>query len=94
MIDITVLGIGLGKTGHSFAGLDDTGAVVFSKRLPQHRLLDFLDKLAPCVIVMEAYGGAHHVGRFCLQKGHEPRLMSPLYVRPHTAYGGQPPAVV
>ncbi|MEO5614017.1 MAG: IS110 family transposase [Cypionkella sp.] len=32
---------------------------------------------------MEACGGAHHVGRFCLQFGHEPRLMSPLYVRPY-----------
>jgi hypothetical protein len=25
---------------------------------------------------MEACGGAHHIGRFCLQNGHEPRLMS------------------
>jgi transposase len=34
------------------------------------------------VIAMEACGGAHHIGRFCLQKGHEPRLMPPLYVWP------------
>ena len=62
---------------------DEAGAVVFRKRLQRHRLLDFLDTLPPCVVAMEACGGAHHIGRFCLQKGHEPRLMSPLYVRPY-----------
>ncbi len=31
---------------------------------------------------MEACGGAHHIGRFCRQHGHDPRLMPPLYVRP------------
>jgi transposase len=32
---------------------------------------------------MEACGGAHHVASFCQTLGHEPRLMSPLYVRPY-----------
>ena len=32
---------------------------------------------------MEAGGGAHHAGRFCLEHGHKPRLMLPLYVRPY-----------
>ncbi|MCD1620870.1 IS110 family transposase [Salipiger manganoxidans] len=82
-MDIKVLGIDLGKTVCSLAGLDEAGAVVFRKRLQRHRLLDFLATLPPCVVAMEACGGAHHIGRFCLQKGHEPRLMSPLYVRPY-----------
>ena len=82
-MDIKVLGIDFGKTVCSLAGLDEAGAVMFRKRLQRHRLLDFLDTLPPCVVAMEACGGAHHIGRFCLQKGHEPRLMSPLYVRPY-----------
>lgn len=82
-MDIKVLGIDLGKTVCSLAGLDEAGAVVFRKRLQRHRLLDFLATLPPCVVGMEACGGAHHIGRFCLEKGHEPRLMSPLYVRPY-----------
>ena len=82
-MDIKVLGIDLGKTVCSLAGLDKAGAIVFRKRLQRHRLLDFLDKLPPCIVAMEACGGAHHIGRFCLQNGHEPRLMSPLYVRPY-----------
>jgi transposase len=82
-MDIKVLGIDLGKTVCSLAGLDEAGAVVFRKRLQRHRLLDFRDTLPPRVVAIEACGGAHHIGRFCLQKGHEPRLMSPLYVRPY-----------
>lgn len=82
-MDIKVLGIDLGKTVCSLAGLDEAGAVVFRKRIQRHRLLDFLDGLPACVVAMEACGGAHHIGRFCLQHGHEPRLMSPLYVQPY-----------
>jgi len=65
-MEISVLGIDLGKTVCSLAGLDCTGAVVFRKRIQRFRLLEFLSKLTPCVVAMEACGGAHHVGRFCL----------------------------
>jgi transposase len=82
-MDIAVLGIDLDKTVCSLAGVDHTGAVVMRKRVQRFRLLEFLARLAPCDVAMEACGGAHHVGRFCLQVGHEPRLMSPLYVRPY-----------
>ncbi len=47
-MDIKVLGIDLGKTVCSLAGLDEAGAVVFRKRLQWHRLLDFLSTLPPC----------------------------------------------
>jgi len=82
-MDIAVPGIDLGKTVCSLAGLDGTGAVVFRRRIQRFRLLDYLADLAPCVVAMEACGGAHHIGRFCLEHGHEPRLMPPLYVRPY-----------
>lgn len=82
-MEIAVLGVDLGKTVCSVAGVDGAGAVVMRKRLQRFRLLDFLAQLPPCVVAMEACGGAHHIGRFCLQFGHEPRLMSPLYVRPY-----------
>jgi transposase len=80
---VIVLGIDLGKSVCSLAGLDATGVVVFRKRLQRNRLLSFIEKLRPCDVAMEACGGAHHIARHCLQHGHEPRLMSPLYVRPY-----------
>ncbi len=82
-MDIAVLGIDLGKTTCSVAGLDSDGVVVLRKRIQRHRLLGFLAELTPCIVAMEACGGAHHVGHFCVEHGHEPRLMSPLYVRPY-----------
>ena len=79
-MEIAVLGIDLGKTTCSVAGLGADGRVMLRKRIQRHRLLDFLAQLTPCVVAMEACGGAHHVGHFCVEHGHEPRLMSPLYV--------------
>lgn len=82
-MEIEVLGIDLGKTSCSVAGLDRSGSVVLRRRIRRHRLLAFLSSLSPCIVAMEACGGAHHIGRFCQEHGHEPRLMSPLYVRPY-----------
>lgn len=47
-MDIKVLGLDLGKTVCSLAGLAEAGAVVFGKGLQRHRLLDVLDRLAAC----------------------------------------------
>ena len=82
-MDIVVLGMDLGKTMCSLAGLDAAGAVIFRKRIQRFRLLDFLGTLPRCIVAMEACGGAHHIGRYCIKHGHEPRLMSPLHVRPY-----------
>ncbi len=82
-MDIKVLGIDLGKTVCSLARLDEAGAVVFCKRRQRDQLLDFLDGLPPCVVAMDSCGGAHYIGRSYLQTGHEPRLISPLNVRPY-----------
>lgn len=57
-MNIKVLGIDLGKTVCSLAGLDEVGAVVFRKRLQRHRLLEILHDLPPCVVAMEACGGS------------------------------------
>ena len=57
--------------------------MVLRKRIQRFRLLEFLAGLPPCLVAMEACGGAHHIGRFCVQHGHKPCLMSPLYVRPY-----------
>jgi transposase len=80
---IAVLEIDLGKTVCGLAGVDGTGAVVLRKRVQRFRLLDFLARLAPCVLAMEACADAHHVVRFCLQFSHLPHLMSQLCVRPY-----------
>ena len=83
MAKIAVLGIDLGKNVCSLAGLDEAGNVVFRRRMKREGLPAFAERLAPCVIAMEACCGAHHLGRIFAGRQHEVRLMSPEYVQPY-----------
>ena len=80
---IATIGIDLGKNSCSLAGLDATGAVVLRRRLSRGKLVEFLSRLPPCVVAMEACCGAHHLGRVFAAQGHEVRLMAPEYVQPY-----------
>lgn len=80
---LAVLGIDLGKNSCSLVGLDQTGAVVFRRRVRRDKVEAFVGGLVPCAVAMEACCGAHHLGRALAANGHEVRLMSPEYVRPY-----------
>ena len=83
MTRIAVLGIDLGKNSCSVAGLDSSGAVVKRHRMRPGSIPAFTKDLPPCVVAMEAYCGAHHLGRLLREQRHQVRLMSPEYVRPY-----------
>jgi transposase len=83
MRTIAVLGIDLGKSSCSLAGLDASGAVVLRRRTGRQGILALAERLPPCVVAMEACCGAHHLGRALRAQGHQVRLMSPEYVRPY-----------
>jgi len=82
-MDISVLGIDLGKNVCSVVGLDASGAVMVRRRMRRETLTGLAEKLPPCVVGMEACCGAHHLGRVFAGHGHDVRLMSPEYVRPY-----------
>ncbi len=82
-MQISILGIDIGKNSCSVVGVDDRGAVVVRRTMRRHTLIEFVEKLPTCVIAMEACCGAHHLGRLFAARGHEVRLMSPEYVRPY-----------
>src|SRR5882724_2951488 len=82
-MDISVLGVDLGKNVCSVVGLDASGAVVLRRRAKRETLIALAAKLPPCVVAMEACCGAHHLGRVFAGHGHDVRLMSPEYVRPY-----------
>src|ERR1700722_15452536 len=82
-MDISVLGIDLGKNVCGVVGLDASGAVVMRRKVRRETLVALAEKLAPCVVGMEACCGAHHLGRVFAAHGHDVRLMSPEYVRPY-----------
>jgi hypothetical protein len=82
-MDISVLGIDVGKNVCSVVGLDASGAVVMRRRMRRETLIGLAEKLPACVVGMEACCGSHHLGRVFASHGHDVRLMSPEYVRPY-----------
>ena len=83
MKEITRVGVDLAKKVFEVCGVDASGEVVLRRRLTRGRFLKFFAKLPPCLVGMEACGGAHHWGRQLEQLGHRVGLMAPQYVRPY-----------
>ncbi len=79
---IVMLGIDLGKSVCSLAGLDEHGRLVLSKRLKRNGVVAFVSSLPVCGVAMEACCGAHYLGRRLADLGYEVRLIAPQYVRP------------
>lgn len=80
---IKVLGIDLAKNIFQLHGCDALGHEVLSKKVSRKQLMEFMRNLKPCVVGMEACGGAHYWGRAFKEMGHEVRLVSPQYVKPY-----------
>jgi transposase len=80
---VAIIGIDLGKAICSVVGLDAAGAVVLRRRMRRQTVIELGAGLSRCVFAMEARCGAHRMGRILADQGHEVRLMSPEYVRPH-----------
>ena len=82
MNEVSTIGIDLAKSVFQAHGADAAGAVVFRRRLRREKVLEFLAGVPPCVVAMEACGGAHYWGREIARLGHEVRLIAPIYVKP------------
>lgn len=79
---IKVLGIDLGKSSFHLIGCDSHDQQVCKKKLSRQKLITFIAQLPPCLIAFEACGGAHWLGRLCMEHGHDVRLIPPQYVKP------------
>jgi transposase len=64
-------------------GMDDTGTIVWRKRITRSGLMPLIAQLPPVVIGMEACGGAHYWARRFRDHGHVVKLMAPQFVRPY-----------
>src|SRR6202790_559674 len=82
-MEITTIGIDLAKNVFAVSGAERRGRVVVRKQLRRAQLMGFLRTLRPCVVGMEACGGAHYWARQLNALGHEVRLMSPALVMPY-----------
>jgi transposase len=83
MAQVTTVGIDLAKNGVCIHGVDTHGNVVVKKRLARQKVLPFVAQLPPCLVGMEASGGAHYWAREFTKLGHTVKLMSPQFVQPY-----------
>jgi transposase len=77
------IGLDLAKQVFQVHGVDGEDRVVLKRQLRRQQMLAFFSKIEPCLIGMEACGGAHYWGRELMKLGHTVRLMAPQHVKPY-----------
>src|SRR5277367_3333491 len=82
-MNVTTVGIDLAKLVFQVHGVDGHGKAVIRKQLKRADLIRYFANLAPCLIGMEACGGAHFWARKLSEFGHTVKLMAPQFVKPY-----------
>lgn len=80
---ITTIGIDIAKDVFQIHGVHSQGKTLVRKQIRRHEMLSFFVHLQPCLIGMEACGGAHYWARELSKFGHTIKLMSPQFVKPY-----------
>jgi transposase len=83
-MDIKTIGIDIGKNKFHLHGVNSKGKMVLRKQMTRTKLYEFMANLKPCLVGMEACGGAHHLARMFKDMGHNVRLMAIQHVKPYT----------
>lgn len=78
-----MIGLDVAKSVFQVHGVDASGAVTVRRQLRRGQVERFFAKLAPCIVGLEACGGAHHWARLLGGLGHEVRMMPAHYVKPY-----------
>jgi hypothetical protein len=66
----STIGLDIAKRVFQAHGADATGRVVFRKRLMRAKVLEFFAAQPPCLVALEACGGAHYWAREIGKLGH------------------------
>ena len=83
MQTVTTNGLDIAKSVFQVHGIDAEGKVVIRRQLKRRYVLAFFQKLAPCLVGIEACASSHHWSRELKGLGHTVRLMPPAYVKPY-----------
>lgn len=83
-MNIKRLAIDLAKDVFQLYGVDEQKNKVLEKRIKsRQKFAEFVTKLGPCEIVMEACGGANYWARKFIAMGYTVMLISPQHVKPY-----------
>src|SRR5712671_193066 len=83
MQTVTTIGLDIAKSVFQVHGIDAEGKVVIRRQLKRRYVLAFFQKLAPCLVGIEACASSHHWSRELKGLGNTVRLMPPAYVKPY-----------
>ncbi len=83
MKKITTIGLDIAKSVFHLYAVNDMGRYVKKKQLKRKQVLAYTAKLEPCLIAMEACGGANYWAREFIAQGHQIKLIAPQYVKPY-----------
>jgi transposase len=80
---LTTIGLDLAKNVFQVHGVNDRGVVELRKRLKREQVVPFFARLEPCLIGIEACGGAHYWAAKLTAFGHRVKIMAPQFVKPY-----------
>ena len=83
MNKLSVIGLDLAKNVFQVHGIDAEGEVVVRKQLRRSEMHRYFARLTPCLIGLEACGGAHYWSRELTRLGHTVQMMAPAFVKPY-----------
>src|SRR6201998_641520 len=83
MQTVTTIGRDIAKSVFQVHGVDADGNVVIRRQFKRRYVLAFFQKLAPCLIGIEACASSRHLSRELGALGTTVRLMPPAYVKPY-----------
>lgn len=82
-MEITTIGLDIAKSVFHLYAVNKIGRYVKKMQLKRKQVLSYFARLEPCVIAMEACGGANYWAREMKDLGHEVKLIAPQYVKPY-----------
>ena len=82
-MQVTTIGLDLGKRVFQVHGVDTAGHVVVRRRLQRSEVAGFFAAMPACLVGIEACATAHYWARLIGAAGHEVRLIPPSYVKPY-----------
>ena len=86
-MEITRVGLDIAKRVFQVHGVDERGRAAVTKKLSRAEVLEFFAQLRPCLIGIEACGGAHYWGRELGRLGHTVKLMAAQFISPYRKSG-------
>jgi len=83
----TRCGLDIAKQVFQVHGVNEHGAMKGRKRLARAKVLEYFAQVPPCLIGIEACGGAHYWARELGKLGHTVKLMAAQFVTPYRKRG-------